>query len=166
MVVVRTKTRWLSEEQQQAWRAYLLTFRLLDEDLDRQLQRDAGLAHTHYGILVALSEAPDRMLRMSDLATLQRFSQSRLTHAIARLEQDGYVERRQCPSDRRGQLAVLTPAGMAALEAAAPGHVGEVRAKVFDRLSAEQVAALRDVCETLLDGLDRPSACPTSRPGC
>jgi len=152
-------TRWLSDEEQAAWRAYLLAFQLLWEDLDRELQRDAGLAHSHYGILVALSEAPDRRLRMSDLAQLQRYSQSRLTHAIARLERDGYVVREQCPTDRRGLNAVLTPAGMKALEAAAPGHVAEVRAKVFDRLSDEQVAAMREVCETLLEGLDRPAAC-------
>jgi len=155
------RTKWLTTEEQATWRAYLLASRLLEEDLDRQLQRDSGLAHTHYGILVALSEAPGRTLRMSDLANLQRFSQSRLTHAVARLEADGLVERRPCPSDRRGQLCSLTPAGMDALRAAAPGHVAQVRAKVFDRLSPEQVAALRDACETVLEGLDRPP-CPTA----
>jgi DNA-binding MarR family transcriptional regulator len=157
-------TQWLTDEQQAAWRAYLLAFQLLDGDLDRQLQRDAGLAHSHYGILVSLSEAPGHRMRMSDLAQLVRFSQSRLTHAIARLEKDGYVVREQCPTDRRGQNAVLTRAGMRALEAAAPGHVAEVRAKVFDRLSEDQVAALRDACETLLEGLDRPAACGRIEP--
>jgi DNA-binding MarR family transcriptional regulator len=157
--VARTK-KWLDEREQRAWRAFLLTSRLLEEALDRQLQRDAGLAHTHYGILVGLSEAPGYTLRMNDLASQQRFSQSRLTHAIARLERDGYVERRQCESDRRGQLAVLTPAGMAALRAAAPGHVAEVRRRVFDHLTGEQVDALIDLCETLLPGLDPPVACP------
>ena len=157
-------TEWLTDDEQGAWRAYLLAFQLLWEDLDRQLQRDAGLAHSHYGILVALSEAPCHRLRMSDLAQLQRYSQSRLTHAIARLERDGYVVREQCPTDRRGQNAVLTPAGMKALEAAAPGHVAEVRAKVFDRLSDAQVAALRDACETLLEGLDRPAVCDRVTP--
>jgi len=155
---------WLTDDEQAAWRAYLLAFQLLWGDLDRQLQRDAGLAHSHYGILVALSEAPCHRLRMSDLAQLQRYSQSRLTHAIARLERDGYVVREQCPTDRRGQNAVLTPAGMKALEAAAPGHVAEVRAKVFDRLSDAQVAALRDVCENLLEGLDRPAVCDRVTP--
>ena len=155
---------WLTDDEQAAWRAYLLAFQLLWGDLDRQLQRDAGLAHSHYGILVALSEAPCHRLRMSDLAQLQRYSQSRLTHAIARLERDGYVVREQCPTDRRGQNAVLTPAGMKALEAAAPGHVAEVRAKVFDRLSDAQVAALRDACETLLEGLDRPAVCDRVTP--
>jgi DNA-binding MarR family transcriptional regulator len=156
---VGVATTWLTDDEQRAWRAYLLTVQLLDEDLDRQLQHDAGLAHSHYGILVALSEAPGRRLRMNDLAQLQRYSQSRLTHAVARLERDGYVVRQQCPSDRRGQFAVLTQAGMKALKAAAPGHVAEVRAKVFDRLSDGQVDALRDICETLLGGLDRPAAC-------
>ena len=155
---------WLTDDEQAAWRAYLLAFQLLWGDLDRQLQRDAGLAHSHYGILVALSEAPCHRLRMSDLAQLQRYSQSRLTHAIARLERDGYVVREQCPTDRRGQNAVLTPAGMKALEAAAPGHVAEVRATVFDRLSDAQVAALRDVCENLLEGLDRPAVCDRVTP--
>ncbi|HZQ58750.1 MAG TPA: MarR family transcriptional regulator [Acidimicrobiales bacterium] len=158
--MARTK-KWLDEREQHAWRAFLLTSRLLEEALDRQLQRDAGLAHTHYGILVGLSEAPGHTLRMNDLASQQRFSQSRLTHAIARLERDGYVERRQCESDRRGQLAVLTPAGMAALRAAAPGHVAEVRRRVFDHLTDEQVDALIDLCETLLPGLDPPVACPS-----
>ena len=157
-------TEWLTDDEQAAWRAYLLAFQLLWEDLDRQLQRDAGLAHSHYGILVALSEAPCHRLRMSDLAQLQRYSQSRLTHAIARLERDGYVVREQCPTDRRGQNAVLTPAGMKALESAAPGHVAEVRANVFDRLSDAQVAALRDACETLLEGLDRPAVCDRVTP--
>jgi len=154
------RRKWLDEREQQAWRAYLLTSRLLDEALDRQLQRDSGLAHSHYGVLVALSEAPDHTLRMHDLASLQRFSQSRLTHAISRLERDGYVERHQCESDRRGQYAVLTPAGMTALRAAAPGHVAEVRRRVFDRLTPAQVDALADVCDTLLRGLDPPVACP------
>ena len=157
-------TEWLTDDEQGAWRAYLLAFQLLWGDLDCQLQRDAGLAHSHYGILVALSEAPCHRLRMSDLAQLQRYSQSRLTHAIARLERDGYVVREQCPTDRRGQNAVLTPAGMKALEAAAPGHVAEVRATVFDRLSDAQVAALRDACETLLEGLDRPAVCDRVTP--
>jgi DNA-binding MarR family transcriptional regulator len=154
------RRKWLDEREQHAWRAYVLMYQLLHESLDRQLQRDSGLAHSHYGILVALSEAPDRSMRMSDLAATQRFSQSRLTHAIARLEKDGYVERRKCTEDRRGQYARLTDKGMAALRAAAPGHVAEVRKLMFDRLTPDQVDALADICETLLPGLDPPVACP------
>jgi DNA-binding MarR family transcriptional regulator len=154
------RRKWLDEQEQRAWRAYLFMSQLLDEALDRQLQRASGLALSHYGVLVALSEAPGHTLRMHDLAASRRFSQSRLTHAIARLERDGYVERHQCESDRRGQYAVLTPAGMAALRAAAPGHVAEVRRLVFDRLTPAQVDALDEICDTLLRGLDPPVACP------
>jgi DNA-binding MarR family transcriptional regulator len=93
------------------------------------------------------------MLRMSELARLLRHSQSRTTHAVSRLEADGRVRRRPCPTDGRGQLAEITPAGRRLLREAAPGHVAEVREKVFDRLSAAQVTQLRRICQTLLDGL-------------
>lgn len=146
--------RWLSPEEQAAWRAYLLSSQLLDEALDRQLQRDAGLPHAYYWILVALSEAPDRTLRMSDLARRLRYSQSRLTHAVTSMEKRGWVRRARCPSDGRGLLATLTPEGMRTLEATAPGHVEEVRARVFDRLTPEQVARLEEICQVILDGLD------------
>lgn len=145
---------WLSAEQQATWRRFLLVTQLLDEALDRQLQRDAGLAHSHYAVLVALSEAPGKRLRMNDLARTLRFSQSRMTHAIASLGRRGWVRREPCPTDRRGQVAVLTDAGFATLRAAAPGHVAEVRARLFDRLSESQVAALDDACTALLAGLD------------
>jgi DNA-binding MarR family transcriptional regulator len=146
---------WLTEDQQRTWRSLLLMTQLLDEALDRQLQADSGMAHSHYGILVALSEADDRSLRMSDLAAALRYSQSRLTHAVARLERDGWVRREPCPTDRRGLNAVLTDEGLRALQAAAPGHVSEVRERVFDALSADQVEQLRTICDALLDGLDR-----------
>jgi DNA-binding MarR family transcriptional regulator len=156
--------RWLSDEEQTTWRAFLATTQLLDEALDRQLQRDAGMPHAYYAVLVALDSSPDATLRMSDLARLLRYSQSRMTHAVARLERDGWVRRQQCPTDRRGQLAVLTPAGRDALVAAAPGHVTEVREKVFDRLSPTQVTQLRRICQTLLDGLDTSGVDPRLDP--
>ncbi len=145
---------WLDDEEQRAWRAFLLTSQLLDQALDRQLQRDAGMPHAYYSVLVTLSEAPDRSLRMSELARRLRYSQSRLTHAVSSMERSGWVRRAVCPSDRRGQIACLTDEGLEALAAAAPGHVREVRARVFDRLSATQVRQLRRICETLADGLD------------
>lgn len=148
------RTRWLNDDEQATWRSYLLATQLLDEALDRQLQRDAALPHAYYAILVALSEAPDRTRRMTELAQLLRHSPSRTTHAVASLERSGLVERRRCPSDGRGQFAVLTPAGQRALELAAPGHVEEVRRLVFDRLSPAQQRALRDACTTLLTGLE------------
>jgi DNA-binding MarR family transcriptional regulator len=148
------QTRWLSDDEQATWRSFLAVQQLLDEALDRQLQRDAGLPHTYYAILVTLDEAEDGTLRMSELARRLRHSQSRMTHAVARLEHDGRVQRRPCPTDGRGQLATITAEGRRALAAAAPGHVAEVRARLFDRLSANQVTQLRRICQTLLEGLE------------
>jgi DNA-binding MarR family transcriptional regulator len=143
-------TRWLDEEEQRAWRAYLSAARRLLETLDRELQRDAGMPHAYYEILVRLSDAPGRTLRMSDLASATGSSRSRLSHAVARLEEAGWVVREHCPTDRRGQLAALTDDGFAALAAAAPGHVEGVRRHLFDGLSAEQVRQLTEISDTLL----------------
>ena len=147
-------TRWLTEDEQTTWRAYLLTTQLVEEVLDRQLQRDAKMPLAYYAILVALSEAEQCSVRMSDLARSLRYSQSRMTHAITSLERSGWVRRENCPNDRRSQLASITPAGMDALRAAAPGHVEAVRRVVFDPLDPEEVAQLGALCTRILRGLD------------
>jgi DNA-binding MarR family transcriptional regulator len=149
MVDVMTDARWLDPDEQRTWRAFLTATRLLFDDLDKQLQRDAGMPHAYYEILVRLSEAPDRELRMSDLARDTFSSRSRLSHAVARLEERGWVARRDCPTDRRGQVATLTVAGLAALRAAAPGHVETVRARLFDPLTPAQVRQLRQLSERI-----------------
>jgi DNA-binding MarR family transcriptional regulator len=151
-------TRWLDPDEQRTWRAFLAASRALMETLDRELQRDAGMPHAYYEILVRLSEAPGRELRMTDLALASGSSRSRLSHAVARLEAAGWVRRRDCPTDRRGQFAVLTDSGFAALAAAAPGHVEGVRRHLFDALSPAQVDHLRRISESLVDhlGVDRP----------
>ena len=118
-----SRTRWLSAEEQSAWRAFLAASQTLFSAVEAQLQRESGIPHGYYEILVNLSEAPDRSLRMSQLAEASTSSKSRLSHAVARLEERGWVERLDCPTDRRGQVARLTDAGFAALEAAAPAHV-------------------------------------------
>ncbi|MDQ3980147.1 MAG: MarR family transcriptional regulator [Actinomycetota bacterium] len=141
--------RWLSADEQRAWRAYLEMTRLLFDQLDHELQRDAGLPHGYYEILVALSEAPDRTLRMSELAEVTQSSRSRLSHAVARLEENGWVRRTPCPTDRRGALAELTEEGYRVLAAAAPGHVEGVRVHLFDRLAPEQVDELRRIAEAV-----------------
>jgi DNA-binding MarR family transcriptional regulator len=148
------QTRWLDAEEQKAWRAWLYSSMLLHDRLDRELTHETGLSHAYYEILVQLSEAPGRALRMSELADRSLSSRSRLSHAVARLEERGWVRRQVCESDGRGQLAVLTDDGFAALEAAAPIHVEGVRAHLFDQLNPEQVAALRDIGETLIRHLD------------
>ncbi len=148
-----TEPRWLDEEEQKAWRAYQAATQLLSDHLDRQLQRDSGMPHTYYMLLVWLSESPDRRMRMTELAERSKITRSRLSHAVARLEKDGWVAREDCPTDRRGQVAVLTDQGRAALETAAPGHVEAVRSAVFDRLDADQVRQLGDIMRTIAAGL-------------
>jgi DNA-binding MarR family transcriptional regulator len=146
--------RWLDAEEQRAWRAWLYSTQLLNDRLDRELMRATGIPHTYYEILVQLSETPDRQMRMSELADRCLSSRSRLSHAVSRLEERGWVRRQECAEDGRGLLAVLTDEGFAALEAAAPIHVEGVRTHLFDQLSPEQVAAMRDLGETLLRHLD------------
>ena len=146
-------TPWLTADEQLAWRAYLEATTLLFDALDRQLQRDSGIPHGYYEILVRLSEAEARTMRMSELADATRSSRSRLSHAVARLEDRGWVERRDCDTDRRGQLAVLTEVGFVALAEAAPGHVQAVRAHIIDRLSPEQISQLRKIGTAIVDGL-------------
>ena len=147
---VTADTRWLDEDEQQTWRAFLTAQRLLFDRLERQLQRDAGLPHAYYEILVRLSEAPDRTLRMSQLADSSLSSRSRLSHAVARLEAAGWVRRRACAEDRRGAFAELTPEGLAKLEEAAPGHVDAVRADLFDALDRDQQRVLREISDALV----------------
>jgi DNA-binding MarR family transcriptional regulator len=148
-----SETRWLSQDEQRAWRAYLESSRLLFEALEAQMQRDSQMTHGYYEILVHLSEAPGRTARMGELADSTRSSRSRLSHAVDRLEERGWVERGECPTDRRGQLATLTDAGFAALAAAAPSHVEAVRTFMMDQLSPAQVGQLEAICRSLLEGL-------------
>ena len=147
------ETRWLDPVEQRTWRAFREANRLLNEALDRQLQRDAGMPHTYYEILVRLSEVPGRRLRMSDLAHSSLSSRSRLSHAVSRLEERGWVRRESCPTDGRGALAVLTDEGFARLTEAAPGHVAEVRRQLIDRLTPEQVAQLGEIARVICGGL-------------
>jgi DNA-binding MarR family transcriptional regulator len=148
------EVRWLSTEEQRAWRAYLEATVLLFDALDHQLQRDSDMPHGYYEILVRLSEADSRTLRMSELADATRSSRSRLSHAIARLEERGWVERVECVTDRRGQLAHLTDRGLEVLSDAAPGHVGAVRDALIDRLTPEQVTQLREIAEAVRAGFE------------
>jgi DNA-binding MarR family transcriptional regulator len=145
--------RWLSEEEQLAWRAYIASAQLVSDALDRQLQRDAGMPHAYYTLLVWLSETPERRLRMTELAERSKITRSRLSHPISRLEQNGWVRRENCPSDRRGQLAVLTDQGFEALTTAAPGHVEAVRNAIFDRLTPEQIQQLGEIHRVIAEGL-------------
>ncbi|MFE0315710.1 MarR family winged helix-turn-helix transcriptional regulator, partial [Streptomyces albogriseolus] len=150
--------RWLTDEEQRVWRAYVDATTLLEDHLDRQLQRDAGMPHVYYGLLVKLAEAPRRRLRMTELAKDAKITRSRLSHAVARLEKNGWVRREDCPSDKRGQFAVLTDEGVDVLRRHAPGHVDAVRQAVFDRLTPEQQKWRRALKGFVAPGRDRSEA--------
>ncbi|CAL9294771.1 MULTISPECIES: MarR family transcriptional regulator [unclassified Streptomyces] len=146
--------RWLTDREQRVWRSYVHATMLLEDHLDRQLQRDAGMPHIYYGLLVQLSQAPRRRMRMTELAKGAKITRSRLSHAIARLEKNGWVRREDCPSDKRGQNAYLTDEGFEVLRRSAPGHVEAVRQAMFDRLTAEQVDQLGEIMRVVADALE------------
>ncbi len=148
-------TRWLDADEQATWRAFMLASKLLFEQFERELPAalEPACQPQYYEVLVRLSESPERSMRMSELANLSQSSRSRLSHAVARLEDAGWVRRRSCPGDRRGTTAVLTNEGMAVLEAAAPAHVESVRTHLFDQLSPQQLRQLRAISDDLLNHL-------------
>ncbi|MDQ1287464.1 MAG: hypothetical protein QG622_1029 [Actinomycetota bacterium] len=137
--------RWLTASEQAIWRDFLDVTRLLMDRLNRQLVADSGMSLAEYEVLVRLSEAGDRRLRMSELADLVVNSRSRLTHTVRRLEERGWVVREECEEDRRGIRCVLLDDGLTVLQSAAPGHVEAVRSIIFDPLThrdAETLGAL------------------------
>ncbi|PFG40896.1 DNA-binding MarR family transcriptional regulator [Georgenia soli] len=147
-------TRWLTSEQEDAWRSVMSVLMLLPGALDVQLQRDAGLTHAGYVVLSALSEAPERMIRMSRLATMSNMSMSRLSHLVDRLSDQGWVERRPDPADGRSTMAVLTEAGWEKVVDTAPGHVKNVRTLIFDDLTDSQVTELQQIATKISSRLD------------
>ncbi len=158
-------THWLSKEEQATWRSFQRAARLLFAQLDRDLSRDAGMAPGAYEILVILSEAKGRAMRMNELAEATLSSPSRISHAVERLVDLGWVERRTCPSDRRGWLAVLTDRGHEALVAAAPHHVEHIRTHLFDGLSEADAADLGRISEAILSRLLASAAYSGGCPG-
>ena len=161
--------RWLDLEERQAWLALASALNRLPVALDAQLRRDAGISHFEYQVLVLLSEAPDRTLRMSALAALAEGSLPRLSQVVARLEQRGWVRRTPDPADGRYTLAILTGQGQAKVTQAAPGHVQEVRRLVFDPLTKTQSRQLREIGQRITRAIDpddqpAPAAMPAQAP--
>jgi DNA-binding MarR family transcriptional regulator len=147
------EVRWLSDAEQEIWRTYMTASVEFAAHIDRQLRRDSGMPMAYYEILVRLSEAPGRRLRMSELAEASQSSRSRLSHAVAALEKSDWVVRSPVDADRRGWVCELTNVGFAALAAAAPGHVTAVREHLFDVLTPTQLDALRDIGRAISGGL-------------
>jgi DNA-binding MarR family transcriptional regulator len=132
------------------WRLFAAALVYLPDEVEAPLQRDADLTHFGYAVLSALSEAPGRALRMSDLAYMAQGSRSRLSHVVANLERRGWVRRERDTEDGRSNIATLTDAGYARLVAIAPSHLATVRATIFDALSAQQLDELEGICRALL----------------
>jgi DNA-binding MarR family transcriptional regulator len=153
--------RWLEGAERSAWAALIGVIIRLPAALDAQLQRDAGLSHFEYTVMVNLSAVPGRVLRMSRLAGECHSSLSRLSHVVARLERRGWVRRDPCPDDGRATIATLTDEGFAKLASAAPGHVEAVRAYVIDAFGPDELAEVATIGDTILHRLD---AAPDRRP--
>jgi DNA-binding MarR family transcriptional regulator len=148
------ETRWLNDDEQHAWRAYIRLAKMLMRQLDRDLH-PFGLSTNDYEILVELSEAPGNRLRMTELADLTAQSRSRLSHQISRMEIKGLVRRESCDGDKRGMFAVITPSGLATIQRVAPSHVDSVRQHFVDHLTPAQLAVLTEAYQPLLERLSK-----------
>jgi DNA-binding MarR family transcriptional regulator len=144
--------RWLSDDEQRAWRSYVRLAQLLMRQLDRDLH-PFGLSMHDYEILVELSEAPDTRMRMTELADRTAQSRSRLSHQVSRMESKGLVSREDCEGDKRGTFAVLTAHGTDTIATVAPHHVASVRKHFIDQLDEAGLAALNGACEPVLGQL-------------
>jgi DNA-binding MarR family transcriptional regulator len=147
--------RWLTDTETDAWIGVVGLLMFLPAHLEEPLQAH-GLSFFEYSIMAALSDAVDRQLPMSTLGELTHGSLSRLSHAIKRLEQRGWVRRAPSAQDGRVTVAELTPEGLATMVAAAPDHVASVRAGVIDALDDEQLASLREICDAVLARIGPP----------
>lgn len=152
---------WLTDAQQRVWRQFLNLDRRVQERIERDMQQQSGMPMAYYLILAMLSEAPGRSLRMNQLAVILEASQSRTSHAVARLEEQGWVRRERSPDDGRGQIAVLSDAGWTRVQELAPGHAETVRRTMFDGLDdhdLDELSRIFDRISANLGTLDAP--CP------
>ena len=158
--------RWLTAQEQRAWRSYLRMNQLLNLALERNLQRAADLSQADYGILVALSEAPRNSLRGIELGKALHWEKSRLSHQLRRMETRGLIGKSSCPEDGRGVVFSLTPHGRDALEAAAPAHVAAVRALFADVLGPERLEALGAAADAVVARVESDGDYGCAASGC
>ena len=143
---------WLTPTEMAAWRRYIVASRRLIEALDTDLDQH-DLSISDYEILAQLSDAPDRRMRMAELAEIAMLSRSRLSHRMKVMEEAGWVRREACPDDKRGFFAVMTNKGWKAIVAAAPDHVASVRSRFVDKLSKADQIVLAEIFERVGNGL-------------
>ncbi|MFF5277221.1 MarR family winged helix-turn-helix transcriptional regulator [Streptomyces sp. 900116325] len=157
--------RWLDADEQQQWYAFAYVLTQLPAALEARMQQNAGIAHFDYVVMSALSMAPERTLRMSEIAGYAGSTLSRLSNVVGRLEKRGWVSRRPDPSDGRSTLATLTDEGCTKVEAAAPSHVEAVRRLVFDPLTKAQQRQLGAASQRILGALNAPCPADWESPG-
>jgi DNA-binding MarR family transcriptional regulator len=153
-MATKKDVRWLNPREMKAWRSYIIASRRMLEALDNDLA-DSELTMADYEVLAQLSDAPERKMRMSELAEISMISKSRLSHRMKVMEKAGWVKREECPSDRRGYFAVMTDKGFKAIEKAAPTHVASVRNRFVDHLTVkdqEELSKIFDRVQSQLRG--------------
>lgn len=142
--------RWLNDEEQALWRLILGGFRHLERGMEETLQQESGLGNSEFSVLVVLSEAEGRSLRLRDLCQELEWDRSRASHQITRMERRGLVVKEKCPDDARGVFVTLTDEGISRIESAAPGHVESVRRMVFDHLTPDEAKLLEQFFKKLI----------------
>lgn len=157
-------TRWLTEQEQLVWRSFLTVQTRLAAHLGRQLQVETGLSMADFEVLVVLSDIPTGRRRAFELGQQLQWEKSRLSHHLTRMERRGLVTREGCGTDRRGAFVCLTAVGRTAIEAAAPGHIEDVRRSVFDVLTPAQVESLGQICAQVLGPLEAVACADAADP--
>lgn len=152
---------WLTPSQTRTWLAYMSVYHRLEFEMNRQLQAECGLSLADYTVLNALSGAPGRRLRLSQLAMTIGWERSRLSHHLQRMAGRGLVERLQSETDRRATDAKLTDVGWKTLRSAAPKHVAWVRQLFFSELADDEVAQLGDLLDHVGRTIVREGTLPT-----
>ena len=146
-----TQPRWLDQDEQHLWRLLLAASKKVDNALDERLQETASMSAPEFSILVVLSEAPERTMRLRELCTELQWDRSRASHQVTRMEKRGLVSKKVCPGDARGVLVSITDEGFARLESAVPDHVETVRRLIFDRLTGDQASVLQTWLENVIE---------------
>jgi DNA-binding MarR family transcriptional regulator len=159
-----TEPRWLTPEEMRAWLAYRRMRALLDLQITRDLSADSHLSDADYDVLSTVSSAAEHRMRLGELAGAIRWSVSRLSHHVSRMEQRGLVVREDCADDGRGQTVVLTDTGWAKIQEAAVHHVASVREHFVDLLTPAELDAFAKIGEKVVAHLNEVTSPTPVRP--
>jgi DNA-binding MarR family transcriptional regulator len=146
--------RWLTPEEQRAWRGFVRLHERLGGRLARLLQSESKVSAADFAVLVHLTDAPDGRQRYQDLARALEWEKSRMSHHIARMAGRGMVVREECAEDARGAFVVITDAGRAVIEVVVPRHVEAVRELFMDHVTPAELRVLAEISERVIAKLD------------